>query len=521
MRSPGHREIAAITITLGLLAGWWMARTAVPEDPPAATAAVPRPSARLDDPPPRESKSVERPAGWTRDQAAAEAGALQNQRSLVFSSREAMERFLAAAKGKGIAILGSIDRLNALHVGFLSLADLEALLDGTEESGYIFPVSLPTPLADGVQEGAVGFGDSLLSWLGVSGDNSAFGSGVKVAILDTGSTLPGAKNFFLVDPPANAADWNGHGTAVADLIRQIAPATDLLSWRVANDDGTSNSFLLAQGILAAVDAGVDVINISMGSYGNSTLLRQAVETAQQAGVILYASGGNEGYDQLAYPAAYPGVVGVGAVDAAGNHLDFSNIGNVTMTAPGLDLVTAWTGDQSIFFTGTSASAPIGVGVLAATMSSGGTRIGAAKAYETVVANLNESGAPGDDEYYGGGTVDLGRIFRSGTPGYTDAAVASNHVTTGTNGQPLLQVTVENRGTATLVNTPLEVTSSGVTTRFNITTLPAGRITTFDLPLSLMDGGATIVSSLPLAGGSGDLKPSNNRRTDVYVSPATD
>jgi hypothetical protein len=134
----------------------------------------------------------------------------------------------------------------------------------------------------------------------------------------------------------------------------------------------------------------------------------------------------------------------------------------------------------------------------------------------VVSNLDESGAPGDDEYYGSGTVDLGRIFRSGQGGITDAAIASNYVTTGANGQPVLQVTVENRGTATLINAPVQVTINGATTSYNITTLPAGDIKTFTLPLTVANGGATIVSGV--SSGTSDLKPSNNRRSDVYVPP---
>ncbi|MCW1923212.1 S8 family serine peptidase [Luteolibacter arcticus] len=518
MRKGGQSAILAAVIVVGGAAGWWFTRSAIPEEAPNQVVAAKAPKPKLYDPPPKEAKTAKRSEGWQRDQDAAQAGALQNQRSLVFSSREAMARFLAAAQGKGIAILGSIDKLNALHVGFLSLADLTALLDGSEESGYIFPVTLPTPKTEGVQEGALGFGNQLLAWLGINGDNSAYGTGVKVGILDTGSTLAGAKNFFLVEPPADASAWNGHGTAVADLIRQIAPSSELLSWRVANDDGTSNSFLLAQGILAAVDSGVHIINISMGSYGNSALLRQAVELAQKEGVMIYASAGNEGYDQVAYPAAYPGVVGVGAVDAAGNHLNFSNTGTLAMSAPGLDLVTAWTGGQSIYFTGTSASAPVGVGVLAATMSSGGTRITASKAYSMVTDNLNESGAPGDDDYYGAGTVDLGRVFRSGEGGITDAAIASNYISIGANGQPVLQVVVENRGTATLINAPVQVTVNGSTTTYNITTLPAGKIASFTLPLSIANGGATIVSGV--SSSTSDLKPSNNKRSDVYVPPTT-
>ena len=518
MKRGAERLVVLLAILGSGIAGWWITRSADVPLPPKS-AAPQLPPKPLFDPPPAESKTGKRDeVRLQRDSDAEKEGALQNQRSIQFSDRAAMERFLAAAKDKGIAILGSIDRLNALHVGFLSLDDLNALLDGSEETGYVYPVYLPTPKSEGVQEGAVGMGDSLISWLGITGDNSAFGTGVKVGILDTGSTLPNAKNVYLVEPPANGADWNGHGTAVADLIGQIAPAAELFSWRVANDSGQSNSFLLAQGILAAVDAGVDIINISMGSYGNSGLLKDAVEIAHDAGIKIFASGGNDGYEQLSYPAAYPGVVGVGAVDANGTYLNFSNTGNVSITAPGLDLLTAWTGGQTVYFTGTSASSPIGAGVLAATMSQGGSRISGSMAYDRVTANLNDAGAPGDDSYYGGGMVDLGRIFRSGTGGIADAAIAANYVTTTANGQTQLQVVVQNRGTATLVNAPVQVTTPAGTSTMYVSTLPAGDIATFTLPLTIPDAGARVQSQV--SGGAGDIKPSNNRRTDGFAAPTS-
>ncbi|WP_367872945.1 S8 family serine peptidase [Luteolibacter sp. Populi] len=518
MKSGSQRLMILIAVLGSGVAGWWITRSAsLPEPKPVVTAPPlePRP---VHDPPPLESKTGKRDPKLRHDEAAEEAGALQNQRSLRFSDRAAMERFLAAAKDHGIAILGSIDKLNALHVGFLSEDDLNALLDGSEQSGYIYPVYLPTPKTGEVQEGAVGMGDQLLAWLGVTGDNSAYGKGVKVGILDTGSTLPNAKNFYLVPPPEDAANWNGHGTAVSDLIGQIAPAAERLSWRVANDGGQSNSFLLAQGIMAAMEAGVDIINISMGSYGNSSILQEAVTQAQAAGIKIYASGGNEGHDQVSYPAAYDGVAAIGAVDANGTYLNFSNQGKIAMMAPGLDLVTAWTGGQSVYFTGTSASSPIGAGVLAATMSQGGSRISSGKAYDMVVFNLDEAGAPGSDSYYGGGNVDLGRIFRSGTPGIADAAIASNYVTTTANGQMQLQVTVQNRGTTTLVNAPVTVTTPDGTSNMNITTLRPGDITTFTLPLNLTAAGARVQSQVSIGGS--DIRPFNNRRTDVYTAPAS-
>lgn len=514
-----QRTLILLVILGGGAAGWWLtrnsyeSRTAPVVSRPAAPKHLTQGSAL------RDSKITERKAALERDSEAANAGALQNQRSLRFSDREALERFLEAAKGKGISILGRIDRLNALHVGFLSAAELASLLDGSEESGFIYPVTLPTPKTEGIQDGALGFGTSLLGWLGISGDNSSYGSGVKVGILDTGSTLAGAQNVNLVPLPADLSTQNGHGTAVPDLILQIAPDTDILSIRIANDAGQSNSFLLAQGILAAVDAGMDIINISMASYGNSTLLREAVEVAQAAGIKIFASTGNEGYDQVAYPAGYEGVVAVGAVDANGTYLNFSNSGNVTLTAPGLDLVTAWTGGQSVYFTGTSASSPIGVGVLAATISNGGQKITTAKAYDKLLANLNEAGAPGSDSYYGGGTVDFGRIFQSGTPGINDVAIASNYVSSNGSGQNQLQVTVQNRGTEVIYNSPLQVTTSAGTSTMTITSLKPGNIATYTLPFNIPANGATVQSQITLSGGS-DIKPSNNRRSDAYAAPAS-
>ncbi len=502
------------------VAGWLITRSAMPEPSQRVESEAPRKEAKpVHDPAPRESKLAKREAVLIRDSEASDAGALQNQRSLVFEDREALERFLAAAKGKGIAILGSIDRLNALHVGFLSLDELNALLDGTEDMDFIYPVNLPTPRTETAQEGVQGFGNSLLSWLGITGDNSSYGQGVKLVILDTGATQAGSNGVNLVPLPDDLTLQNGHGTAVWDLIAQIAPATDLNSIRVADDAGNSNSFLILQGIYAAMDAGADIINISMGSYGDSALLRQAVEAAQQAGIIIFASAGNEGYEQVAYPAGYPGVVSVGAVDARGEHLDFSNSGDVTLVAPGLDLITQWTGGQSVYFTGTSASAPIAAGTLAAAMSNGSTRISGSQAYDRLSDNFNDAGAPGYDPLYGSGIVDFGRFMIAGTPGISDAAIASNYVTTAANGQPQLLVTIQNRGTATLINAPVQIITSSGTTNVNVTTLQAGDITTFTVPLNVGSDGTSIRSSVQLSGGVSDLKPSNNVRSDVYDPPA--
>jgi hypothetical protein len=64
-----------------------------------------------------------------------------------------------------------------------------------------------------------------------------------------------------------------------------------------------------------------------------------------------------------------------------------------------------------------------------------------------------------------------------------------------------------------------VTTSAGTSNFNITTLQAGDIATFNVPFNVSPEGSTIQSTIQLSGGVSDLKPSNNRRSDVYVPPA--
>ncbi len=525
MNSRGRLAVLLGVVLLGGIGGWALVRMAAPDskEENAASRETARP-AYPPDTPLRPTKTGERSAtsGLQTDAEAEDAGALRNQRTIRFSDRDALERFLKAIEGRGISVLGSLDRLNTLRVGFLSLDELLSLLEGDEELGLIFPVNIPRPAAGGVQDGAVGFGRGLLEWLGITGDNSSWGSGVRIAILDTGVAehplLGKVLNRFLVDAPASESDWNGHGTAVASLIKQIAPGAQFESWMVADTSGYSNSFLLAQAILEAIDAGVNIINVSMGGTGNSPVLSDAVRLATEAGILIIAPTGNDGYDRISYPAAYEGVVAVGAVDARGEHLLFSNSGEVSFAAPGLDLLAAWTGGQSIYFSGTSGSAPVGSGIVAALMSMGNYR-SPFDAYSGMLPYLNDSGAPGFDSHSGAGIPNIGRILRGGIPGYVDGAITANYVTWDSKGNATLQVTVQNQGTEPLVNTFLQVNTPAGLMQSNITTLRPGQISTFTTPLPAGTGNSTIQSSIQLSGGAADMNPANNQRTDAYTPPA--
>ena len=455
-----------------------------------------------------------------------DAPARADESLLRFADEAGYRAFLDNAARHGVRVLGSIDALRVVRIAIVD-ADAwratPAKEKGEESPNYL--VYVPDLPDGGIQPDAVGFGGDVLGWLGITTDNKDWGNGVTVAILDTGvAAHPGITSTLnaislLADPLDPTA--NGHGTGVASLIAGssgqtpgIAPAVDLLSVQIVDASGSSDTFLVAQGIIAAVDRGADVINISLGSSGDSKVLRDAVAYAQQRGAVIVASAGNNGVEMVSYPAAYDGVIAVGAVDARGEKLDFSNTGwAIDAMAPGYNLNVAWPGDKIAGFTGTSASAPILTGAIAATMSQSG--ISAADAAKVVLNHANEAGAIGQDTSYGVGIVDVGRVMARNTPGIHDAAVATQAVSVN-NAGGTVEVIVQNRGTETLADANLTVIAGGQKVTVNTGKLTAGAVTSQKVrvgePKILRQAGSTIQSTIALPGGVIDSNPANNTRT---------
>lgn len=137
--------------------------------------------------------------------------------------------------------------------------------------------------------------------------------------------------------------WSGNGLGVRGLSNRIK----ILSVKVLARDESGRdpdtkpakglSDRVALGILYAVSRGVDVINLSLGwpKASDTEYLRQAVKTAQAAGVMIVAAAGNNSHDGLLFPCAYEGVVCVGATTIDGERAAFSNYGGaVDIMAPG-------------------------------------------------------------------------------------------------------------------------------------------------------------------------------------------
>ncbi|MEV6982945.1 S8 family serine peptidase [Sphaerisporangium sp. NPDC051017] len=207
------------------------------------------------------------------------------------------------------------------------------------------------------------------------------GEGVTVAFVDTGvdprhPQLDVAKSVDLTG--TTPLDCVGHGTAVAGIIAGsdrkdvpfagVAPKARLISIKQANGD-RGDVALLAEGIRRAADLGADVLNVSIQTTDQPDL-KSAVEYALANDVMIVAAAGNvqqqDGTVVPAYPAAYEGVLSVGAAGPDGRRTNFSNAATpVSVLAPGENITSTWPGaayEQDL--DGTSYAAPFVAGVAA-------------------------------------------------------------------------------------------------------------------------------------------------------------
>jgi len=223
------------------------------------------------------------------------------------------------------------------------------------------------------------------------------GEGITVAVIDTGvSKVPDlkltkfTKGYDFVNDKDDASDDHGHGTHVAGTIAQstnngygvagIAYKANIMPLKVLAARGGGTIADIAESIKFAADNGADVINMSLGGGGASNIMEEAVKYAHNKGVTIIAAAGNENRNSSSYPARYPDVISVSAIDSAGNKAPYSNFGaGIDISAPGgsegakiiQNTVDPRSG-ESVFvgFQGTSMAAPHVAGVAALVRATG-------------------------------------------------------------------------------------------------------------------------------------------------------
>lgn len=468
--------------------------------------------------------------------------AIPHEAVLTFANEAAYRAFLANHDPK-LKVLDKLDALKGVRVRYEDLSDLLNAVGADIAPNYLVQLpSAPSTDGPGIQPDAVPFGRNPMSYLGINGDQSNWGAGKKIAILDTGiephpTFRPGqvVGTIDLVGREGAHAEIHGHGTAVGSVVGGghsaapgVAPAAGLLDVRVADESGNSDSFTLAKGIIEAADARANIINISLGSFGDSSAVKDAVAYAQEHGAVIVAAAGNNGAQELTYPAAYSGVISVGSVDANSQWLAFSNTSSqLSIAAPGYGVPAAWPGEKVIEFTGTSASAPFVAGSLAAVMSME-PNLSAAQAMQLLTTYANEAGAPGYDPQFGNGILDVGRVINRNQPGIIDAAVASHYYAGDVegNGREILQVVVQNRGTQPIPSSSLKIVSPSGSQSFLLPALNPGQVvyreTAVDTRYAELNGAIQYGSNLTLPTGFKDIKESNNQLSSTFqLAPAAD
>lgn len=215
-----------------------------------------------------------------------------------------------------------------------------------------------------------------------------------------------------------------HGTRVAGIaaatgnnakgIAGVDWSTAILPIQAIDDDSYGDTLSVGRAINYAVDQGVDVISLSLGSDLPDPYVREAVARALKAGIVVVAASGNDGCDCIVYPANYPEVLAVGALNTASERASFSSYGaNVDLLAPGVSMTSSdWRSDNGISgyvagINGTSFATPL-VGGLLTRLKSQQPTATPAQLIAAVTENINRlslGAAVPHDTYYGFGTVD--------------------------------------------------------------------------------------------------------------------
>lgn len=208
------------------------------------------------------------------------------------------------------------------------------------------------------------------------------GEGVKVAILDTGidadhPDLEGAVVDARDFTGEGIEDLNGHGTHCAGIVAArangvgfigAAPKAALIAVKVLDRNGQGTLARVAAGIDWAVEAGADILSLSLAAERDDRTLYRAVHAALAAGRCVIAAAGNSGAlgaNTIGYPGRYGSVVTVAAHDAMGHPSGFSSRGpEIDFMAPGQEIWSTWKEGGWAQLSGTSMAAPFVAGIAA-------------------------------------------------------------------------------------------------------------------------------------------------------------
>ena len=255
----------------------------------------------------------------------------------------------------------------------------------------------------------------------------ASASGVKLCVVDSGVDLDhpdlagalwksplGHHGRDFVDKDDDPSDPAGHGTHVAGIAAAVsgnglgvagASNARIVTARVLDANGAGTEFNLALGMQYCVEQGARVISLSLSTDQDSPAVRRAVKVAGNHGVVVVAASGNTGPSGAPrYPAAYDGVIAVGALLPDGTPAPFSSGGgHLDLAAPGFAIVSTLPNGGYGAFNGTSMAAPFVSGTVAMMLGANAS-LSPARVASILAQTAMDLGPSGHDASVGWGFV---------------------------------------------------------------------------------------------------------------------
>ncbi len=150
----------------------------------------------------------------------------------------------------------------------------------------------------------------------------------------------------------------GHGTMIAGIVHLVAPTARIMPLRAFRADGTAQLSDIVRAVYYAADHGANVINMSFTVLQPSAELENAINYAQNKGVICFAAAGNTAKPKTGSPANLEQVMGIASTTPYDTVSHFTNYGTgVFLAAPGENIITTYPGNNYAEVSGTSFSTP--------------------------------------------------------------------------------------------------------------------------------------------------------------------
>ena len=254
------------------------------------------------------------------------------------------------------------------------------------------------------------------------------GDPIRVAIVDTGIDV---KHPDLIDNLKSGVstvqyttsynDDNGHGTHVAGIaaavdntigVIGVGPQIDLYAVKVLDRRGSGYLSDVIEGLGWAIQNGMQVVNMSLGTASDVQSFHDAVAEVYAAGITQVAAAGNTG-EAVIYPAAYPEVIAVSATDNTDTIAPWSSRGpQIDLAAPGVSIYSTYKGSTYKTLSGTSMAAPHVTGAAALVLTQTAKcdtdlsgSCSPAEVQQRLEVTAENLGTAGRDDLYGSGLVD--------------------------------------------------------------------------------------------------------------------